>query len=56
MTSQQIKEAAKRLGADIVGIGMSFAKRFVILSLGAYVLICLCAALPKKKTEDSQEV
>ena len=44
------------LGTIIVGIGISFAKRFVLLSMAAYVLICIPSFFFKKKTEDSQEV
>lgn len=41
----------------IVGVGMSFAKRFVILSLAAYVLICVGVTLSKKKkSAATQEV
>ena len=50
----KVSDAAMTVG--IVGVGMSFAKRFVILSMAAYVLICIPAVFMKKKTEDSQEV
>ena len=40
----------------IVGIGMSFAKRFVVLSMAAYVLICIPSVIYKKKSADSREV
>ena len=47
-------DAAMTVG--IVGVGMSFAKRFVILSMAAYVLLCIPSVFPKKKMEESQEV
>ena len=50
----KVSDAAMTVG--IVGVGMSFAKRFVILSMAAYVLLSIPAIFPKKKTEDSQEV
>ena len=50
----KVSEAAKTAG--IVSVGMSFAKRFVILSMAAYVLICFPSAFSKEKIEDSQEV
>ena len=51
-----IKVSEAEMSADMIGICMSFAKRFVILSMAAYVLICIPSAFSKKKTEDSQEV
>ena len=54
--NEGIKMSGPVMSVGIVGVGMSFAKRFVILSMGAYVLICIYAAFPKKKTEESQEV
>ena len=54
--NEGIKVSRAEMSVGIVGAGMSFAKRFVILSMGAYVLICIYSALPKKKTEESQEV
>ena len=50
----KVSDAAMTVG--IVGVGMSFAKRFVILAMAAYVLICIPAMFPKKKMEESQEV
>ena len=50
----KLSNAQKTVG--FVGAGMSFAKRVVILSMGAYVLICVISVLPKKKKEESQEV
>lgn len=50
----KVSDAAMTVG--IVGIGMSFAKRFVILAMAAYVLISIPAMFPKKKMEESQEV
>ena len=54
--NEGIKVSDAAMSAGIVGVGMSFAKRFVILSMGAYVLICIPSFFPKKKTEESQEV
>ena len=54
--NEGIKAGNAAMSADIVGLGMSFAKRFVILSMAAYVLICIPSFLPKRKTEESQEV
>lgn len=50
----KVSDAAMTVG--IVGIGMGFAKQFVILSMAAYVLLSIPAIFLKKKTEDSQEV
>ena len=54
--NEGIKVSGAAMSAGIVGVGMSFAKRFVILSMAAYVLICIPAVFSKKKIEDSQEV
>lgn len=54
--NEGIKASNAAMSADIVGVGMSFAKRFVILSMGAYVLICILSVVSKKKTEEYQEV
>lgn len=54
--NEGIKSSEAGMSVSLVGVGMSFAKRFVILSLGAYVLICVYSVLPKKKKEVSQEV
>ena len=54
--NEGIKVSGAAMSAGIVSVGMSFAKRFVILSMGAYVLICIPSFFPKKKTEESQEV
>lgn len=54
--NEGIKASKAAMNTDIVGVGMSFAKRFVILSMVAYVLICIPSFFPKKKTEESQEV
>lgn len=54
--NEGIKVSDAEISAGIVGVGMSFAKRFVILSMAAYVLICILSAFSKKKIEDSQEV
>jgi hypothetical protein len=54
--NEGIKASNAAMSADLVGVGMSFAKRFVILSMAAYVLICIPSFFSKKKTERSQEV
>ena len=54
--NEGIKVSDARMSAGIAGIGMSFAKRFVILSMAAYVLLCIPSVFPKKKMEESQEV
>ena len=54
--NEGIKAGSPGMSVGIVGVGMSFAKRFVILSMAAYVLICIPSAFPKKKRADSQEV
>ena len=54
--NEGIKVSDAEISVGIVGVGMSFAKRFVILSMAAYVLICILSAFSKKKIEDSQEV
>ena len=54
--NEGIKASNAAMSADLVGVGMSFAKRFVILSMAAYVLICIPSFFFKKKTERSQEV
>ena len=54
--NEGIKVSDAAMSVGIVSVGMSFAKRFVILSMAAYILMCIPSALPRKKTEDSQEV
>ena len=54
--NEGIKVSSTGMSVGIVGIGMSFAKRFVILSMAAYVLICIPSAFSKKKRTNSQEV
>ena len=54
--NEGIKMSNAKMSVGIVGIGMSFAKRFVILSMGAYVVIYVLSVLPKKKAERTQEV
>ena len=50
----KVSDAARSTG--IVSVGMSFAKRFVFLSMAAYILICIPAFFPKKKKESNGEV
>ena len=54
--NEGIKVSNAQRSVGIMGVGMSFAKRFVILSMAAYVLICIPSMFPKKKLEHSQEV
>ncbi len=55
--NEGIKVSDAEISVGIVGVGMSFAKRFVILSMAAYVLICIPSVFfKKKKCADSQEV
>ena len=55
--NEGIKAGNAAMTVGIVGVGMSFAKRFAILSMAAYVVICIPSFLPKKKKcEDAQEV
>ena len=55
--NEGIKVSDPEMSAGIMSIGMSFAKRFVILSMAAYVLICIPSVFfKKKKRADSQEV
>lgn len=55
-TNEGIKVSGAEMSAGIVGVGMSFAKRFVILYMAANVLVCIPSAFLKKKRGDSQEV
>ena len=54
--NEGIKVSSAEMSVGIVGIGMSFAKRFVILSMVVYVLICIPSIFSKKKNDGSQEV
>lgn len=54
--NEGIKVSNPAMDAGIVGIGMSFAKRFVILSMAAYVLMCIPSVFARKKTKETQEV
>lgn len=40
---------------SIIGIGMSFAKRFVLLSMAAYVVICITTMISNKKQNEHKE-
>ena len=46
---EELKTGAPFRNVSIVGIGMSFAKRFVLLIMAAYVLAFVVAAMPKRK-------
>ena len=50
----KVSDAAMTVG--VVGVGISFAKRFVILSMAAYILISIYTVFFKKKSADSQGV
>jgi hypothetical protein len=54
--NEGIKVSGAAMTVGIVGVGMSLAKRFVILSMAAYVLICIPSFFFKKKGADTQEV
>ena len=54
--NEGIKVSNAEMSAGIVGVGMSFAKRFAILSMAAYVLICIPSVLFRKKRAGSEEV
>ena len=54
--NEGIKVSNVAMSAGIVGVGFSFAKQFVILSMAAYVLICISSVCFRKKHEDDQEV
>ena len=55
--NEGIKAGNPGMSVGIVGVGMSFAKRFVIWSMAAYVLICIPSVMfKKKKCADTQEV
>ena len=54
--NEGIKVGSAGMSVGILGVGMSFAKRFVILSMAAYVLICTPSLFLKKKRADAQEV
>ena len=54
--NEGIKVSRPGMSAGIVGVGMSFAKQFVILSMAVYVLLYIPSALSKKKNAEHQEV
>ena len=55
--SEGVKTGGAAMSVGIVGVGMSFAKRFVILTMTAYVLICVSTIfIEKKKRAEAQEV
>ena len=54
--NEGIKVSGAEMSAGILGVGMSFAKRFVIVYMAAYVLICIPSAFTKKKRENAGEV
>ena len=56
MENEGIKVSDAEMSVGIVGVGMSFAKRFVILSMATYVLVCIPTVFFPKKRADSQEV
>lgn len=56
LENEGIKVSDVAMSAGIGGVGMSFAKRLVILSMAAYVLICIPLLFQRKKTEESREV
>ena len=54
--NEGIKVSNAVMTVGIVGVGMSFAKRFAILCMAAYVVICAYSAISGKKCTDAQEV
>ena len=54
--NEGIKVGTAGMSAGIVGIGMSFAKRFVILSLAAYALLYIPTGIFRKKPAAAEEV
>lgn len=55
--NEGIKVSNAEMTVGLLGIAMSFAKQLVILSMAAYVLICIPSVFfKKKKCADSQEV
>lgn len=54
--NEGIKVSDAAMTAGIVGVGISFAKRFVILSMAAYVVICIPSFFFKKKSTETEEV
>lgn len=56
INNEGIKAGDPGMTVGIVGVAMSFAKRFVILSMAAYVLLSIPLAFRKKKHTDSLEV
>lgn len=54
-SNEGIKAGQATMTMGIVGVGLSFVKRFVILALLAYVVICIPSFLPKKKKSTEQQ-
>ena len=54
--NEGIKIGGVEANVSLVGVGMSFAKRFVILSMVAYVLLYIPSSLYRKKHDRLQEV
>ena len=54
--NEGIKVGDAGMSIGLVGVGMSFAKQFVILALAAYAVIFIPSVFRKKKRTDSQEV
>lgn len=54
--NEGIKVSEAEMSVSILGVGMSFAKRLVILAMAAYILICVPSGLRRKKHEVPQEV
>ena len=57
MENEGIKLGKPEMSVGIVSVAMSFAKRIVIMSMAAYVVISVFSYLPKKKKQENyQEV
>ena len=54
--NEGIKIGKADMSVGLVGVGMSFAKRFVILSMAAYIVLFAPSVFFKKKKEAAQEV
>lgn len=54
--NEGIKVSDPAMSAGIVSVGVSFAKRFVIMVMAAYVLFYIPSAILRKKSADTQEV
>lgn len=54
--NEGIKVSNAEMAVSIVGVGMSFAKQFVILAMAGYVILFLPSVIFRRKRTDAQEV